>query len=60
MDLYRQLSGKPMLEPAMADAAEPVAAPPADEPAQPAVAEAGKPATPDATVTALDVTRKRT
>ncbi|RYE11032.1 MAG: hypothetical protein EOP22_02375 [Hyphomicrobiales bacterium] len=53
MDLYRQLSGKPLVEP---EAIEPVA-PPEMPPAP--VVEPEKPAVPDATVTALDVTRKR-
>jgi hypothetical protein len=74
MDLYRQLSGKPLVEPGAAAAvvAEP-AAPPEEtvppvevtpattaavvvEPEKPA----STPASTDATVTALDVTRKRT
>jgi hypothetical protein len=60
MDLYRQLSGKPLMEVAMP-------APPQAEPdaqtetpeASPGVAEIEKPAAGDATVTPLDVTRKR-
>ena len=62
MDLYRQLSGQPLMQPvsvAVAEAAAPPEAPPAPiiaaEPEKPAE----KPAAPDATVTALDVTRKR-
>jgi hypothetical protein len=61
LDLYRQLSGKPLV-----DAGEPVPAVPEPAPdavpeTPPAVATSApeKPTTPDATVTALDVTRKR-
>jgi hypothetical protein len=71
MDLYRQLSGRSLVETggfAEPAAAGPTTVPPAPEPAPdvtaetPAVAitEPGKPVTPDATVTALDITRKRT
>lgn len=60
MDLYRQLSGKPMVEPAPVVVVE-EPAPPEEEPATPVEPE--KPATvataTDATVTPLDVTRKR-
>jgi hypothetical protein len=57
MDLYRQLSGQPMVEPA------PVVAVPAEEAApaaatEPAAAEA-KPGPSDATVTPLEIPRKR-
>ena len=60
MDLYRQLSGSPLVDaPApVAKPAEP-AAPPEVPEAAPAPAEAEKPAPGDATITALDVTRKR-
>ncbi|HWA20323.1 MAG TPA: hypothetical protein VG757_15155 [Devosia sp.] len=59
MDLYRQLSGKPMVEAAPEPVVEVAEVEPA--PAAPAAAEASpdRPATPDATVTPLDVTRKR-
>jgi hypothetical protein len=60
MDLYRQLSGKPLVEATMP--APPEAAPEeaAEIPvASPAVADTDKPAAGDATVTPLDVTRKR-
>jgi hypothetical protein len=64
MDLYRQLSGKPMVEPV--EPVVPVAVPiedpgpPVEEPAaQAAAVEPEKPAGTDATVTPLDVTRKR-
>jgi len=63
MDLYRQLSGKPLLEPGVVAPVEDM--PPVDVPAPPLApsAEPEKPAAPaaatDATVTPLDVTRKR-
>jgi hypothetical protein len=57
MDLYRQLSGQPLV-PADAPPAEP-AQPPAAAETPVVAAEPEKPAAPDATVTALDVTRKR-
>ncbi len=60
MDLYRQLSGKPMVEPAPVVVVE-EPAPPVEEPAAPVEPE--KPAVAasptDATVTPLDVNRKR-
>ena len=66
MDLYRQLSGKPLVEAGAAPAGEPMAepVPPAEEPAAPAATgpsapETDKTAGTDATVTPLDVTRKR-
>jgi hypothetical protein len=62
MDLYRQLSGRPLVDPP-APAAEPAerAAPPEvpESASAPAPAEAEKPAPGDATITPLDVTRKR-
>jgi hypothetical protein len=69
MDLYRQLSGKPLLEPVAPTSSEgpvvadaPAEAPIAPDPAAPA-AEAEKappaPGAAEATVTPLDVTRKR-
>jgi hypothetical protein len=57
MDLYRQLSGQPLV-PADAPPAEP-AQPPAAAETSVVAAEPEKPVAPDATVTALDVTRKR-
>jgi hypothetical protein len=62
MDLYRQLTGKPLVDPAVAAEAQVAEV----ERAQPAVAAApaaspastAAPATADATVTALDVSRK--
>jgi hypothetical protein len=60
MDLYRQLSGKPMVEPSVVPAvAVPIEdpGPPVEEPQ--VAAEPEKPPVTDATVTALDVTRKR-
>ena len=67
MDLYRQLSGKPLVEPttlvAEAEPEPPVVEKPAAASAPPAppvaAVEPEKPAVSDATVTALDVTRKR-
>ena len=60
MDLYRQLSGKPLVEVTMPapPETEPRASPETPE-MPPAVAETEKPAAGDATVTPLDVTRKR-
>jgi hypothetical protein len=66
MDLYRQLSGKPLVEP-VADIAEAEPEPPAEEkpvsaaapPTPTPAVEPEKPAPGDATVTPLDVTRKR-
>jgi hypothetical protein len=55
MDLYRQLSGKPLVE-TMPEPVEPMV-PPDVETAPSAGAD--KPAAGDATVTPLDVTRKR-
>lgn len=53
MDLYRQLSGRPLVEePTPVAEATPPAETIADKPEKP-------PAPPDATVTALDITRKR-
>ncbi len=59
MDLYRQLSGRPLVEPTPAPEAEPQQAPAEPEAAPAAQAEPDKPAAADATVTPLDVTRKR-
>jgi hypothetical protein len=59
MDLYRQLSGKPMVDPGIVEVAPAEPAPPIEEPATMPAGEADKPAGTDATVTPLDVTRKR-
>ncbi len=62
LDLYRQLTGRPLVEPEEAAPAVVVAeTPPAASPAAPAAsppAPAAAPAAPDATVTALDTARK--
>jgi hypothetical protein len=56
MDLYRELSGRPLVEtppaPATTVVAEPEAPPAAEAPEKPVAGT-------DATVTSLDVTRKR-
>jgi hypothetical protein len=57
MDLYRQLSGKPLVEPVDVVEVAEVVAPPVPAPAAETPAERVTP--PDATVTPLDVTRKR-
>ena len=67
LDLYRQLTGKSLVEPESSPAAVPPEAPPA-EPEQPIVSPAPAPAAsppahppavvPDATITALDSARK--
>lgn len=59
MDLYRQLSGKPMVDPGIVEVAPAEPAPAIEEPATMPASEADKPAGTDATVTPLDVTRKR-
>ena len=57
MDLYRQLSGRPLVDTPATPPAETES--PATPQVAPAPAEADKPAAGDATVTPLDVTRKR-
>jgi hypothetical protein len=57
MDLYRQLSGKPLVEVTMPEPVEPMVPP--DVVGTAPSSEADKPAAGDATVTPLDVTRKR-
>jgi len=61
LDLYRQLTNKPLVDgplaPAEAEVPDVVVPAPSATPAAPVVPD--KPATADATVTALDVTRKR-
>jgi hypothetical protein len=59
MDLYRQLSGKPLVDPTIPVMPVEEPAPPEQVPSAPAAETADKPAASDATVTPLDVTRKR-
>lgn len=62
MDLYRQLSGRPLVDPALAAEAGAAEVPPQADPAEvPPAADpaADKPAASDAIVTPLDVGRKR-
>ncbi len=61
MDLYRQLSGKPLVAPRRFQplVPEPAAPPEVARRPPPAPAERRSPHASDATVTALDVTRKR-
>jgi hypothetical protein len=59
MDLYRQLAGKPLVEVVPAPPSAEPEAPPGVPEAPAAAADIDKPAVGDATVTPLDVTRKR-
>jgi hypothetical protein len=62
LDLYRQLTGKPLIDPEAAPTAPVVVAAATHEPAPPPAGEPEKPAPPavipDATITALDTARK--